>query len=478
MTIKGRAFPDGFLWGGAVAAHQLEGGYNEGGKGISTADIMTLGTNEQPREITDGVAPGKYYPNHQAIDFYHRYPEDIKLFAEMGFKCFRTSIAWTRIFPNGDEDEPNEAGLQFYDDLFDECLKYGIQPVVTLAHFEMPYHLVKQYGGWRNRKLIQFYLKFAKACFERYHNKVTYWMTFNEINNQTNFESDGAMLTDSGIIHQPGENRERWMYQAAHYELVASAMAVRLGHEINADFQIGCMIAMCPIYPLTAAPADVLFAQRAMQTRFYFADVHCNGYYPQWLQNRFETEHFNLDITDEDLQILQAGTVDYIGFSYYMSFTVKDTGKLVYNEEHDLVKNPYLKASDWGWQVDPIGLRYAMNWFTDRYHLPLFIVENGLGAIDEKTADNQIHDDYRIDYLTNHLRQIKLAVLEDGVDLIGYTPWGCIDLVAASTGQMSKRYGFIYVDENDDGSGSLKRYKKDSFAWYQHVITTNGAEIE
>lgn len=475
--MKTQEFPPGFMWGGAVAAHQLEGAYQAGGKGISIADVMTAGSHGVPRRITDGVEAGEYYPNHNGIDFYHRYKEDIQLFAEMGFKCFRTSIAWTRIFPNGDETEPNEAGLQFYDDLFDECLKYDIQPVVTLSHFEMPYHLVKQYGGWRNRKLIEFFTNFATVCFNRYQHKVKYWMTFNEINNQTNYADGGSAYTNSGLLFKPGEDKERSMYQAAHYELVASAQAVQIGHQINPDFEIGSMIAMCPIYPLTSKPADILFAQRAMQTRYWFSDVHANGCYPEWLLKYFERKAFNLDMTAADITALQNGQVDYIGFSYYMSFAVQDTGTLEYHEDQDRVDNPYVEASEWGWQVDPVGLRYALNWFTDRYHLPLFIVENGLGAIDQKTDDNQVHDDYRINYLHDHILQMKKAVLEDGVELMGYTPWGCIDLVAASTGQMSKRYGMIYVGLDDQGQGTLERYRKDSFYWYKDVIATNGAQI-
>lgn len=477
MAEDTRAFPAGFLWGGAVAAHQLEGGYQEGGKGLSIADLFTLGSKDQPRTITATIEDGQYYPNHKAIDFYHRYPRDIKLFAEMGFKCFRTSIAWSRIFPNGDEEEPNEAGLQFYDDLFDECLKYDIQPVVTLSHFEIPLHLVQKYGGWRDRRLIKFFMRLAEVCFKRYHNKVKYWMTFNEINNQTNFETAGHLYTNSGIIPTADEDREKLMYQAAHYELVASAQAVKLGHEIDPEMQIGAMIAMCPIYPLTSKPEDILFAQRAMQTRYWFADVHAHGVYPQWLLKFFEKKGFDLDITDTDLADLKSGPVDYIGFSYYMSFATKYTDHEDYNEEYDLVENPYVKASEWGWQIDPVGLRYALNWFTDRYHLPLFIVENGLGAVDKLTADHQVHDDYRIKYMQDHITQMKKAVLDDGVDLMGYTPWGCIDLVSAGTGEMSKRYGFIYVDEDDYGNGSLERYRKDSFYWFKNVITTNGAQL-
>ena len=304
-------FPKKFLWGGAVAAHQLEGGYNEDGKGISIADLMTLGSHEHPRELTATIEEGKYYPNHKAIDFYHHYKEDIKLMAEMGFKAFRTSIAWTRIFPNGDETQPNEEGLAFYDKVFDECLKYNIEPVVTLSHFEMPYHLVTKYGGWSNRKLIDFFTRFAHICFEKYHTKVKYWMTFNEINNQANYESDISVYENSGIKFNEDDDKQKIMYQAAHYEMVASAEAVQIGHAIDPSLRIGCMLAFCPIYPASPKPEDILFAQRAMDSRLYFGDVQVNGEYPSWLKQYFKNNNYNLDITDNDLQILKQGTVDY-----------------------------------------------------------------------------------------------------------------------------------------------------------------------
>lgn len=472
-----KRLPKEFLWGGAVAAHQLEGGWKEGGKGISVADVMTVGSPKSYRKITEGIIEGEYYPNHEAIDFYHQYKGDIQLFAEMGFKCFRTSIAWTRIFPKGDELEPNEAGLKFYDDLFDECLKYNIEPIVTLSHFELPYHLVTEYGGFRNRKLIEFFVRFAEVCFKRYKNKVKYWMTFNEINNQANFNEDFAPFTNSGIVYKVGENREQIMYQAAHYELVASSKAVQVGKAINPNFEIGCMLAVGPIYPATCKPGDVLMAQKAMERRYYFGDVHVHGKYPNHIKKYWDRKGFKFDITNEDLEILKAGTVDYIGFSYYMSLTIEKkegNDNYDYDESKDLVRNPYVKASDWGWQIDPEGLRYTLNWLTDMYQLPLFIVENGFGAYDKVEADGTVHDDYRIAYLRDHIKQMKLAVEEDGVNLIGYTPWGCIDLVSAGTGEMEKRYGFIYVDKDNQGKGTLKRSKKDSFNWYKTVIESNG----
>ncbi|ATO44464.1 6-phospho-beta-glucosidase [Loigolactobacillus coryniformis] len=464
-----------FLWGGAVAAHQLEGGWQAGGKGLSIADVMTAGANKVPRKITDGVQAGENYPNHSAIDFYHHYKEDIKLFAEMGFNCFRTSIAWTRIFPNGDEAEPNEAGLKFYDDVFAECHKYGIEPVITLSHFEMPYHLVSEYGGWRDRRVIDFFVHFAEVCFKRYRNSVKYWMTFNEINNQMDYMNDFLVATDSGLVFRNNEDaatREALMYQASHYEVVASALAVKMGHQINPDFKIGSMINFTPLYPASAKPADILVAEKMMQRRYWWSDVQAWGRYPVGMEAYFKQHGLRPDITAEDRIVLQEGTVDYIGFSYYNSMTIAADGA-----SFKIVANPTLETSEWDWPIDPLGLRYALNWLQDRYHLPMMIVENGLGARDKVEADGSIHDPYRIDYLRAHIEQMIKAVNEDGVELWGYTPWGCIDLVSAGTGQMSKRYGFIYVDKDDEGNGILARSRKDSFYWYQKVIQTNGADL-
>ena len=470
-----------FLWGGAVAAHQLEGGYCDG-KGLSVADVMTAGAHGVAREITDGLVEGKYYPNLEAIDFYHRYKEDVKLFAEMGFKCFRTSIAWTRIFPNGDELEPNEKGLQFYDDLFDELLKYGIEPVITLSHFEMPYHLAKEYGGWYNRKIIDFFVKFVEVCFKRYKNKVKYWMTFNEINNQANYHNDIFGWTNAGVLYSQYENPELAMYQSVHHLFVASAKAVILGHQINPDFKIGCMLAYTLTYPMTCHPEDTLAAWKNTHNNIFYTDVQCRGYYPSYRLKEFEREGITLPIEDGDLEIIKEGTVDFLSFSYYMSQVA------AYNPEDyegagggNLslgLKNPYLSASDWGWQIDPTGLRNALNRLYDRYQMPLFVVENGLGAFDKIEQDGSIHDTYRINYLRDHIKAMDAAVNEDGVDLMGYTMWGCIDLVSASTGETAKRYGFVHVDKYDDGTGDLSRRRKDSFYWYKKVIESNGEDLD
>ena len=475
------SLPNNFLWGGAVAAHQLEGGWQEGGRGPSVSDVMTGGSYSVARKITDGVIEGEWYPNHKGIDFYHTYKEDIKLFAELGFKCFRTSISWSRIFPNGDETEPCEAGLQFYDDLFDELLKYHIEPVITLSHFEMPYYLAKEYGGWINRKLINFFVHYAVTVMERYKNKVKYWMTFNEINNQSNTDTDIFGWTNSGIRFSEFDDPKKALYQAAHHELVASALVVKKGHEINPDFKIGCMCSFVPFYPYSCNPDDVMLSVESMHERYYFTDVHCRGHYPAYAKKQWEREGNAPIMQPEDEQILQEGKVDYLGFSYYMSNTVKaDVNEInsgLNGGNAHSVANPYVKASEWGWNIDPIGLRYTLSVLYERYEIPLFIEENGFGAIDKLEEDKSCDDSYRIDYIKNHIIEMKKAVEIDGVDLIGYTPWGCIDVVSFGTGELRKRYGFIYVDLNDDGTGTGKRYKKKSFEWYQKVVASNGEKL-
>ena len=476
------SLPENFLWGGAVAAHQLEGGWDQDGRGPSVSDVLTAGTVSERRRITDGVVAGEIYPNHKGIDFYHTYKDDIALFAELGFKCFRTSISWNRIFPNGDELVPNEAGLAFYDDMFDTMHKYGIEPVITLSHFEMPFYLAKHYGGWMNRKCIDFFVRYAVTVMERYKDKVKYWMTFNEINNQADTSLDIFGWTNSGIKFSEFEDPKKALYQAAHHELVASALVVKKGHEINPDFKIGCMCSFVPVYPYSCDPEDVMLANEAMHGKFYFMDVHCRGHYGAYARKAWAREGNAPLMEPEDEKILSEGVVDYIGFSYYMSDAVKhgivSEIKTVGSATQYSIKNPYVKASDWGWQIDPVGLRYSLNVMYERYEKPMFIVENGFGAIDKLEEDHTCDDSYRIDYLKAHIIEMKKAVELDGVDLMGYTPWGCIDVVSFTTGELRKRYGFIYVDLNDDGTGSGNRYKKKSFGWYQKVIASNGEELD
>ena len=462
------SLPKDFLWGGAVAANQCEGAYREDGKGLNIADVMTVGSKDKKRQITDGVVDGLYYPNHEGIDFYHRYKEDIKLFAEMGFKCFRTSIAWSRIFPQGDEPSPNPAGLRFYHDLFDECHKYGIEPVVTISHYEMPLGLVQKYGAWRSRKLVDFFERYCRTIFTEYKGKVKYWMTFNEIN-----AIEFGPWNPAGLLITPGENREQVIYQAAHHQFVASAKAVLLGHQIDPENKIGCMTLFGVVYPETCHPLDAKAADDMMSTMLAFADVQSRGEYPPHLLKNLERHGIAIQMEPGDLDLLRRGTVDYIGFSYYMSMVQAgrptEAGQAKGNVVAGVV-NPYLPSSEWGWQVT-LRLLYG------RYQKPLFIVENGLGATDTVETDGSIHDSYRIEYLREHIRAFKAAVEEDGIPLMGYTPWGCIDLVSAGTGEMKKRYGFIYVDRDDAGHGTLARSRKDSFYWYKKVIASNGEDL-
>ena len=477
--MKSGRFPEGFLWGGAVSAHQCEGAYRTGGKGLSIADVMTAGTRTAARKITDGIVEGESYPNHEGIDFYHTYREDIKLLAEMGLKCFRTSIAWTRIFPRGDEKEPNEEGLQFYDDLFDTCRKYGIEPIVTLSHFETPYTLVKEYGGWKNRRLIEFFARYAETVMSRYRDKVQYWMTFNEINH-CKPDSELGMWLAGGIRCDNGERAEKVCAQAVHNMFVASARAVRKGKQLNPDFKIGCMIGYIPYYPLSCDPRDVFATEERGREDYFFSDVMVKGQYPYYKKKQYEKQGLNLEIEETDEEELKAGTVDYIGFSYYMSNVYcADESKLNASSGGIIktVKNPYLQATKWGWAIDPLGLRISLNRLYERYEVPLMIVENGYGAYDQRKADGTIDDDDRISYFREHIRAMETAINEDGVKLLGFTPWGCIDLVSASTGEMEKRYGFIYVDKDNQGQGTGERSRKKSFYWYQNVIRTNGEEI-
>ena len=479
-----KGFKKNFLWGGATAANQIEGAFNIDGKGLSSADFSeyvpkSQRTGDNHMEVTSDfinkVKTGQYqghFPKRVGIDFYHNYKEDIKLFAEMGFKAFRMSINWSRIFPKGYENEPNEAGLAFYDDVFKTLKSYNIEPVVTLSHYETPFGLTEKYNGWINRKVIDHFVHYAETVFNRYKNDVKYWITFNEIN-----VINISPFTGAGIISDKLDHPIAASYQALHHQFVASALATQKLKEINPNAQMGCMIARMKHYPYTCDPQDVLKAQQEDQMNLMYTDVQVRGEYPNFYKQFLADNGIELDIQDNDLDIIRQHTVDYLSFSYYMSMlsSVAPEGQTTQGNLMNSLKNPYLEASDWGWQIDPIGLRIVLNELWDRYRVPLFIVENGLGAVDE-VVDGKIHDDYRIDYLSKHMAEAKKAV-EDGVDLIGYLSWAPIDLISMSTSEMSKRYGYIYVDQDNYGNGSMKRMKKDSFEWYKNIISTNGASL-
>ncbi|MCS6028832.1 glycoside hydrolase family 1 protein [Klebsiella quasipneumoniae subsp. quasipneumoniae] len=465
------SFPNDFLWGGAVAANQCEGAFDVDGKGLSIQDVLPKGIMAPVTEL-----PTCDNLKLKGIDFYHRYKDDIKMFAEMGFKVFRTSIARSRIFPNGDDSIPNEKGLKFYDDLFDECHKYGIEPLVTISHYETPLNLSKKYNGWANRRMVEFYTNFATTIFERYKHKVKYWLTFNEINSVLH-----QPLMSGGIFTPKEELSKQDLFQAVHHEFIASALAISKGREIMPDAKFGCMILSMPIYPLTPNPDDVLVAMQAEHMNDFFGDVHVRGYYPGYMKRYFKENNIRIHFEDGDEKILQ-NTVDFVSFSYYVSVceTADKSIKPAIGNLIGGVPNPYLESSEWGWQIDPKGLRITLNKYYDRYQKPLFIVENGLGAQDVLVTDINgnftVEDDYRIKYLNEHLVQVEEAIA-DGVPVMGFTTWGCIDLVSASTAEMKKRYGLIYVDRNNDGSGTMARYKKKSFFWYKDVINSNGKSL-
>ncbi|WP_288394071.1 6-phospho-beta-glucosidase [uncultured Vagococcus sp.] len=472
-------FRKDFLWGGATAANQCEGGFDQGGRGLANVDLAPAGPDRH--QVIAGEKKmfnfddEHFYPAQNAIDMYTHFKEDIALFAEMGFKTYRLSIAWSRIFPKGDESEPNEEGLKFYEELFKECRKYNIEPLVTITHFDVPMHLVENYGSWRSRELVGFYENLCRVLFTRYKGLVKYWLTFNEINMLLHLPFMGA-----GIYFEEGENKEQVKYTAAHHELLASAIATKIAHEVDPENQVGCMLAAGANYAYTCKPEDVWAAKKTDRENYFFIDVQSRGEYPAYALKELERKGIKLPIEDGDLDILKENTVDFISFSYYSSHVqaekMSEENKTDGNA-FDSIKNPYLESSEWGWQIDPLGLRITMNELYDRYQKPLFVVENGLGAVDTPDENGYVVDDYRIDYLRAHIKAMRDAVELDGVDLLGYTTWGCIDLVSAGTGEMKKRYGFIYVDRDDQGNGTLKRTKKKSFEWYKQVIATNGEEL-
>ena len=482
------SFPKGFFWGGALAANQVEGAWKEGGKGPSVADVATYKPNTDVKnykahmEMDDEMiaaamadADDTYYPKRRGIDFYHHYKEDLALFAEMGFTMLRVSIAWTRIFPTGEEAEPNEAGLQFYEDLFTEMRRLGIEPLVTLSHYEMPLALATKYNGWVDRRVIDCFTRFCHACFVRYKDLVKYWLTFNEVDSIIRHP-----FTTAGIIPSrvPEAEMLQTCYQALHHQLVASALVVKDCHEIIPGSQVGCMLTKLTTYARTCAPDDELATQAKNLENLFYADVHVWGEYPRLILKMFERKGITLKTEPGDAAILKAGCVDFVSCSYYMTMTesVDPNAERTPGNTVLGVKNPYLPSSDWGWQIDPKGLRYSLIELYDRYRKPLMVVENGIGAKDVVEADDSIHDPYRVEYFRQHISEMGKAI-DEGVEMWGYTSWAPIDLISASTNQMSKRYGFIYVDQDDLGNGTLARSRKDSFYWYKKVIASNGEDL-
>lgn len=482
---------DDFLWGGATAASQFEGGFREGGRGMTVADIQRFKPNVSVKDYKKQSfyslsdikkamldTDDKKYAKRMGSDFYHRYKEDIALMAEMGFKVYRMSIGWSRIFPRGDEEIPNEEGLAFYDDVIDECLKYHIEPLITISHYDTPLVLALEYGGWYNRKTVEFFERFVRVVVERYAEKVKFWLTFNEINSLPKHPLISAGLIEDMFEH---ENFEQVIWQTIHHQLVASAKATKIIHEKNTDAMVGCMVSKYTLYPYTPHPVDVLEAVRLERQSYAFTDVQVFGEYPKHVLIDLKSKGIAIQKEADDDYLLKEYTADFVSFSYYCTgcvTLVESDVEVTAGNIFQSLRNPHLPASEWGWLMDPLGLRKVLIDMYDRYRLPLFIVENGVGASDKVSEDGRVHDDYRIDYLRDHIQSMKDAVLIDGVDLMGYTMWGCIDLVSCSTTQMSKRYGFVYVDCDDEGNGTYDRLKKDSFYWYKKVIETNGEDLD
>jgi 6-phospho-beta-glucosidase len=493
-------FPENFLWGGATSAAQIEGGRCLDGKGLSHLDYVYY---RGPKGFCNFVLKNDYeyakeheaelnFPNRRGIDFYHRYKEDIALFAEMGFKSFRMSVSWTRLFPTGKEEKPCPEGVEFYHNVFRELRKYNIEPLVTMIHYEMPIGFIDEFDGWLSDKIVPYCFKYMKFLIDEYKDEVKYWLTFNEINMVTAvpYLGGGIILDRYEQLAIPNfakgmqlsqEASRKWdqkSHQALHHQFIASAMIVKYAHDTAPNCLIGNMFNLHHLYPETPSPGDALRAHQESEFNMFFCDVMAKGYYPAWILSYYKRNGIDIKWYDNYEEILANGKVDFISLSYYLSSVVtadperqEKIGQFIRR-----LKNPYLPDSEFGWQIDPTALRISLNELRDRFNLPIYIVENGLGAFEELNEEKTVHDNYRISYLRSHIEAIADAI-EDGVDVIGYTPWGCIDLVSCSLVSMSKRYGFIYVDADDEGNGTYDRFKKDSFYWYKKVIASNGEDL-
>lgn len=473
-------FPEGFLWGGAIAANQAEGAWQADGKGWSVADInlfrgdIPLEKRSNTELTSDEVAAAMAdtvgrYPKRDGIDFYHTYADDLQLLAGTGMNAFRTSISWARIFPNGDETEPNEAGLAFYDRLVDEIIANGMEPVLTVSHYEMPLHLTTAYTGWYSRELIDFFVRYCEVLFERFRGRVKYWILVNQINLITH-----ESFNHLGVAADKVDNLAEAKYQAVHNELVACARATARAHELDPASRIGVMLCHGNADPASCRPEDVLAALQQNQMEYYFADVALRGQYPGFALRFLADRGISVTFGESDASDLAAGTADFLAFSYYYTRII-DAESWAAGKSNG-IDNPYLEASPWGWSINPTGLRVALNQYWDRYQVPLMIAENGLGAFDTPDEHGRVHDDYRIAYYREHVRAMRESV-RDGVEVIGFFPWGPIDIVSCSSSEMSKRYGFVRVDLDDRGEGTGERTPKDSYDWYARVVASNGADL-
>ena len=476
---KGQKFPKDFLWGSASAAYQVEGAYDADGKGMSIWDEYVK-------------QPGTTYKNtngNVAVDHYGRFKEDVKLMADMGLKTYRFSIAWSRVLPTG-RGEVSAKGLQFYHDLIDELVKYGIEPMVTIYHWDLPQALQDEYGGWESRKIIRDFDNYARLLFEHFGSKVKYWVSLNE---QNVFINLGYLLA----LHPPGVKDHKRAMAANHIANLVNATVIASFRELVPHGKIGPSLAFSPTYAATSDPRDQLAADNYEDIMVnWWSDIYCKGVYPRVAFKIMENLGVAPTIEAGDMEILAKGMPDFIGINYYRTSTVgynpldgvdndgskmNTSGKKGTTEAmgipgiYQSVENKNLEMTDWDWAIDPMGLRIGMRRLTSRYGLPILITENGLGAFDSLTENNEIHDDYRIAYLREHVQAVGDAIL-DGCEVLGYCTWSFTDLLSWLNGYQ-KRYGFVYVDRDEDGERTLNRYKKDSFHWYKKVIETDGSEL-
>ncbi|HDR7687830.1 glycoside hydrolase family 1 protein [Bacillus toyonensis] len=455
-------FKKDFLWGASTSAYQVEGAYNEDGKGLSVQDVKV---------IPEGTSDFKVCSDH-----YHHFKEDVKLFAELGLNVYRFSIAWTRILPNG-TGEVNEKGITFYSNLIDELLKHDIVPLITMYHFDLPYELEKK-GGWSNRDTIDAFAQYCEILFERFGDRVKNWLTINEQN----------MMILHGQAIGTSILSQKELYQQNHHMLLAEAKVTNLCHKMIPDAKIGPAPNISYVYPKTCKPNDIIAAQNCNAIRnWLYLDMAVYGRYNNIAWNFMKSKNIEPVILEGDMEILASSKPDYIAFNYYSSITVSeydenfvidDAGdqQIEVGEEGFFMgdDNEFLELTDFGWEIDPIGFRVTLREVNDRYHLPIIITENGIGAYDKVDEDGTVQDHYRIDYLKKHIEQMELAIA-DGVDVIGYCPWAAIDLISTHQG-FRKRYGFIYINRDEDDLKDLKRIKKQSFYWYKEVISSNGKE--
>lgn len=472
--MRNNSFFREFLWGASTSAFQVEGAYDEKGKGLTTADIRSF-------KKSDIMADTKV-----AMDFYHHWEEDLKLLKEMGAKAYRFSISWARILPNGDDEKPNEEGLVFYENIINRLMEYKIEPIVTLYHFDLPYALVKKHNGWASRSCIDAFVRYANIVFERYKGKVKFWLTINE---QNILAVNPSMM---GIEAETVQESFKLCATGYYHMFLANAKVINLCHEKIPGAKIGPAVSYPTIFSMTPKSSDQIAADNAQKYMAQSAlDIYIHGAYPEYYLTMLRKNHMEPHFLEGDQELLKSAKPDYIGLNWYVSMAGRapekkvetelknvDKGQASYEEmtgampfEFEMCDNPYTPYNEWHWNYDPVAFRFALRKFEDMYHMPCLITENGCGHRDE-IEEGSVHDTYRIEYLKQHIEQMKLAIEEDGVQVFGYCPWSFLDVLSSSDG-VAKRYGLVYVDRDEFDLKHLKRIPKDSYYWYRDRIAVD-----